>query len=284
MPETIHPNTTLGAVHLRVTDLERALDYYQQALGFVIHDRDGDRARLGAGGVDLLVLNEHPDGQPVRGTSGLYHFAIVVPSRVELAQSLKRIAETRTPVQGFADHWVSEAIYLADPDDNGIEIYRDRPRTEWDYHDGQLQMGTDRLDVDGLMAELDGQDGIRDGLHADTVIGHMHLHVADLDSAERFYSDVLGFDLMLRYGPSASFVSAGGYHHHIGLNTWAGVGAPPPPPDAPGLEHFVIHLPDADALEAVLDRLRQANVDIAESDDGFLVRDPSQNGVLFKTG
>lgn len=281
MAESIHPDTTIGAVHLTVLNLDRSLSFYQQALGFVVHRREGDTAHLGAGGPDLLVLTQRPDARRARGTTGLYHFAVLVPSRLELAQSLRRIDETRTPVQGFADHLVSEAIYLPDPDGNGIEIYRDRPRGEWPYDKGQLRMATDPLEVDGVLAELAGHDEPWRGLRPQTVIGHMHLHVADIAQAEAFYCGVLGFDLMLRYGSSASFVSAGGYHHHIGFNTWAGVGAPPPPPDAIGLRYFVVRLPNAIELSRVADRVRQAGVDMEESQEGMLVRDPSQNGVLL---
>ena len=289
MSESIHPDTTIGAVHLTVSNLDRSLSFYQQALGFIVHRREGDTAHLGvggpaqqeAGGPDLLVLTQRPDARRARGTTGLYHFAVLVPSRLELAQSLRRIGETRTPVQGFSDHLVSEAIYLSDPDDNGIEIYRDRPRSEWPHLDGQLQMATDPLDVDGVLAELAGHDEPWRGLHPQTVIGHMHLHVADIAKAEAFYCGVLGFDLMLRYGSSASFVSAGGYHHHIGLNTWAGVGAPPPPSDAIGLRYFVVRLPNGVELSRVADRVRQAGSDREETQEGMFVRDPSQNGVLL---
>jgi len=213
---TIHPDTVLGYVHLTVSDMGQSLDFYQQSLGMTIHRREGNTAYLGAGQADLLMLTENREARQVRGTTGLYHFAILVPSRVELAQSLKRIAEMRTPVEGFADHLVSEAIYLPDPDGNGIEIYRDRPRAEWQYSGNQLKMATDPLDIDGVMAELQGNNGEWSGMHSDTVIGHIHLHVANIAQAEAFYNGVLGFDLVLRYGPSASFLSAGGYHHQIG--------------------------------------------------------------------
>jgi len=154
MPESIHPDAKIGAVHLTVANLDRSLDFYQNQLGFKLHRREGDTARLGAGGRDLLVLTQIPEAPHPRGTTGLYHFAILVPSRLELARSLRRIAETRTPVQGFSDHLVSEAIYLPDPDGNGIEIYRDRPRDEWPRDDGRLRMATDPLDIDGILAEL----------------------------------------------------------------------------------------------------------------------------------
>jgi catechol 2,3-dioxygenase len=211
----------------------------------------------------------------------LYHFAIKVPTRLDLALSLQRIFNTNTVVQGFADHLVSEAIYLPDPDGIGIEIYRDRPREEWLYENGHLKMGTDPLDLDGLFGELSDQPDNWFGLDPGTTIGHMHLHVAQLDLAESFYHEILGFDLVLRYGASASFLAASGYHHHIGINTWAGVGAPPPPANSSGLHWFRIELPDEEALQQVISRIEEAGIDLADTGRGHLIRDPSSNGILL---
>ena len=281
---SIHPATTIGAVYLTVADLDRSLRFYQEALGFQVRQRAGDTARLGAGGpADLLVLAERPGARPTRRTTGLYHFAVLVPARLELARSLRRLAETRTPLQGFSDHLVSEAIYLADPDGNGIEIYRDRPREEWPRKNDQIQMATDPLDLDGILAELERETEPWSGLHPQTTIGHIHLHVADLGAAQAFYHGVLGFDLIQRLAGSADFVSAGGYHHHIGYNTWAGVGAPPPPPDAAGLRYFVVRLPNDAELARVADRVRKAGLPLEETEAGLLTRDPSQNGVVLAT-
>lgn len=292
MTDSIHPDSRIGEVHLTVSDVQRSVEFYEHALGFRLHRREAGAARLGAGGPDLLVLHEQPGARKAHGATGLYHFAVLVPSRLDLAQSLRRIAETRTPVEGFADHLVSEAIYLPDPDGNGIEIYRDRPRAEWPMHNGQLQMATNPLDVDGVFAELEaggerspgGRAEAWAGLSPQTTIGHIHLHVARLAEAEEFYVHVLGFDLIQRYGPSALFVSAGGYHHHIGLNTWAGVGAPPPAPGSVGLRHFVVRLPDRAELERLAGRVHTAGLSAEERDGGLFVRDPSQNGVLFAAG
>jgi catechol 2,3-dioxygenase len=215
----------------------------------------------------------------VRGATGLYHFAVLVPSRADLGRALRRMVETDTVLQGAADHGVSEALYLADPDGNGIEVYRDRPRTEWPMVAGRLQMGADPLDIEALLAGEPGRDGR--GLAPATVMGHVHLHVSRLDEAERFYADILGFDVMQRYGPSALFVSAGGYHHHIGLNTWAGVGAPPPPASAIGLRHFVVRLPGEAARSALSDRVSAAGIPVESRADGVLVRDPAGNAILL---
>ncbi len=281
MTNSIHPDTTIGMVSLTVSDLGRSLAWYQEALGFSVHRNGHGAAHLGAGGVDLVQLVERPDARQVPGTTGLYHFAVLVPSRLALAQSLKRIAATQTSVQGFADHGVSEAIYLPDPDGNGIEIYRDLPRESWPVRNGQLQMVTDPLDLDDLLSELDQGKPSLNGLHPETAIGHIHLHVADIPQAEAFYHDLIGFDLMQRFGGSATFLSAGGYHHHLGGNTWAGVNAPPPPQDAVGLRWYTINLPNEEALQPVTDRLRAARIGIQERDEGLLVRDPSGNGVVL---
>ncbi|MAG37181.1 MAG: glyoxalase [Dehalococcoidia bacterium] len=278
----IHPDTKLGAVALTVSSLDRSVAFYQNVLGFSLHDRAGVTAKLGAGGGDLLVLAEQPGARQVPRTTGLYHFAPLLPSRRELAHVLKRIADTQTSVQGLVDHWVSEAIYLSDPDGNGIEIDRDRPRAEWPPFESVSRRGNGPLDVDGILGELDGVDEPWSGLHPETVVGHMHLHVADVGQSRAFYEGVLGFEPTMNLGDTASFVAAGGYHHHIAFNTWAGVGAPPPPPDAVGLRHFVICLPNESELADVLDRVREAGLELGERDDGVYIQDPSRNGIVLK--
>ncbi len=278
---SINANMTLGHVALTVSNLDRSIEFYRGVLGFKVNRNADGVAQLGAGREDIVVLHENPQAQRVRGTTGLYHFAVLVPSRVELAKSLKRLIETQWPLQGFADHLVSEAIYLPDPDGNGIEIYRDRPRAEWPRLNGQIRMATDPLDVDGVLAELDGRAGAWTGLHPQTVLGHMHLHVGELPKANAFYGDVIGLDLITRFGGSALFMSAGGYHHHLGLNTWAGVGAPPQPPGTIGLRYFTMKLPQADEIGAIVDRFRGVGGSIEETANGVLLRDPFQNGIVL---
>jgi catechol 2,3-dioxygenase len=280
--DRIDPATSIGDVHLTISDLDRSITFYTERLGFRVHHRDDNFGVLGAGGADLLALVQSPDAPRVRGTTGLYHFAILVPSRADLSTALRRLIETHTRMQGMADHGVSEALYLADPDGNGIEIYRDRTRTEWPFVNGQLEMTTDPLDLDDLLAAGTNPAGASNALPESTVIGHVHLHVSNLVDAEAFYVGLLGFDLMQRYGTEALFVSAGGYHHHVGLNTWAGVGAPPPPAGTLGLRHFTVRLPGVPAREKIIERLRAANVPVQHTERaGAVVRDPSGNSILL---
>jgi catechol 2,3-dioxygenase len=282
----IHPNTYVGSVHLTVSDLERSLRFYGDVLGFNTRQHQDSTAWLTADGMlSPLVLTEQPGARPKPPrTTGLYHFAILVPSRVDLARSLRHLVEVRYPLQGVADHLVSEALYLADPDGNGIEIYADRPRNAWPRRGGQLQMATDPLDVDGLLAELERDNRPWDGLPLQTSIGHVHLHVADLRQAEGFYCDVLGFDLVTYYGSSALFVSAGGYHHHLGLNIWAGVGSPPPPPDSVGLRYYTLCLPGEDELDRTVEHLKASGVELEKKADNVSLHDPSGNGIRLVVG
>lgn len=280
MPTSIHPNTTIGAVSLTVADLDRSLHYYQHNIGLHLHHQENRSATLGAGGIDLLVFTELPGAKPVQPRrTGLYHFALLTPSRLELGRTLRNLINTRTPIGGASDHAVSEALYLTDPDGHGIEIYRDRRRDDWEFPNGQLKMTIDPFDMEGVLATAADDKTTWDGLHPATTMGHIHLHVAHIPATEQFYVNVLGFDLMVRYGAGASFIAAGGYHHHMGLNTWAGVGAPPPPSDAARLNWFEVRLPDAAALESVVAQVRAANLPIEPVESGWLVRDPSQNQI-----
>jgi catechol 2,3-dioxygenase len=227
----------IGQVSLTVRDLERSLSFYRDVLGLV----ELKPGQLGPpGGRVLVELHERKDAvAKPRRSSGLYHFAILVPSRAALGRSLRRLSEMRWPLSGAADHLVSEALYLDDPDGLGIEIYRDRPRDSWRVVDGEMAMATDPLDLQSLYDDP-GAETPWAGLEPGTIMGHVHLHVAHLDAAEALYCGQIGFEPMLRRYPGALFVAAGGYHHHLGLNTWAGVGAPPPPENAVGLRSFTI--------------------------------------------
>lgn len=282
MNAVLPDQTTLGAVELTVKDLDRAVAFYTGRLGLEEHGREGGSALLGGeGGEGFLRLVENPAAKPARRSTGLYHFAVLVPTRQDLARSLARLAATRTALEGASDHGVSEALYLADPDENGIEIYRDRRREQWPREGGGLVMRTEPLDLEDLLAELDDPKAGA-AMPAGTRLGHVHLHVADLDAALRFYRDVLGFELQQLYGSQAAFVSAGGYHHHVGFNTWRGVGAPPPPPDATGLRHFEVRLPDEASLATLGARLRETGAETTRDASGLWVADPSANRILFR--
>jgi catechol 2,3-dioxygenase len=277
----LHQDTKLGFVHLTVADLSRSVGFYQRSLGFKIHRQDNGIAYLGAGEENLLVLTEIPTAVKVPRRSGLYHFAILTPSRKAFAKSLLNLIRTETELQGGADHLVSEAIYLSDPDGNGIEIYRDRARSDWQYENGNLKMGTEPIDYQGILSEITETQNDWSGLDSKTTLGHMHLHVANIGEATKFYEKTIGFDFLLSYMGSASFLSAGGYHHHIGLNTWNGVGAPPPPEDAIGLRYFTVKLSNEAEQERLIQRLNHDKVTFETLAGDILVRDPSQNGILF---
>lgn len=281
--QSIDPASHIGVVSLTVADLARSQQFYSDILGLRDLSAHDGRALLAAeDGAPLVELVEQRGAQPKpQRATGLYHFALLLPDRVDLARWLRHVTEVRWPLQGWADHGVSEAVYLADPDGNGIEVYRDRPRQEWPVQNGHLQMVSDPLDARGLLALVDGETRLWQSMPAGTVMGHIHLHVADIDAARAFYCDVLGFDLVQRYGASALFVSAGGYHHHIGLNTWAGQGAPPAPTGSAGLRHYEVVLPDEDALAGVATRLERAGVLFERSNGEVMVSDTSSNRILL---
>ena len=280
----IPSETHIGPVCLTVADLDREREFYERAIGLRVlgdeGDADGSTLRLGADGTVAIELIGDPDAPPRRrGTTGLFHLAILVPSRADLASALRRVVGAGGPLAGASDHLVSESLYLADPEGNGIEVYRDRPREEWRRVDGQIEMATLPLDLDSLLAEQG--EGESSHAPAGTRIGHVHLHVADLAAAEEFYAGVLGFDVTVRDYPGALFLSAGGYHHHIGVNTWAGEGAPAPPPGSRGLRRFEILLPGTADLEAAERRLRDAGVEARRDGEGVHTADPSRNGIVL---
>jgi catechol 2,3-dioxygenase len=283
IPYAIHPDTSVGPVSLTVCDLNRSEKFYRDVLGFQPLPRRGDVLSLTADGNHALLELKGDAAAPLRPrhTTGLYHFAVLMPSRFDLARSLRRLIETGYPLQGGTDHLVSEAIYLADPDGNGIELYRDRAREGWEIIDGEIHMESDPLDFEGILGETDGKTPEWTSLAAGTRMGHVHLNVADLADTETFYHGVLGFNIMLRRATGALFISAGGYHHHLGLNTWDGMGAPPPPAGAIGLRHYCIVLPNVRELETVAGRVQEAGIAAEEVDEGFMLRDPSQNGLML---
>lgn len=274
VPPSLHDALELGAIRLTVTDLERSVAFYRSSLGLRVRSRGDEHVVMGTAVRDLVELVSEPLARPAGRHAGLYHFALLFPSRDELARAVHRLAATRTPVQGASDHGVSEAIYLPDPDGNGIELYADRPRTDWPAPAGPAErvgMYTVALDLHGLLDSVEPEVG---ELASDEVVmGHMHLHVGDVQEAVRFYSDLIGFDVMVDM-PSASFLSAGGYHHHLGVNVWRGKGVGPAPIGTVGLREWTILLPSADHVAAVRARVESSGLRAPDRDGGFAVRDP----------
>jgi catechol 2,3-dioxygenase len=277
--------TSMGAVSLTVSDLERSRAFYETGLGLSVRELDDGGLGFGvAGEADLVQLYGDPGATPLnRRATGLFHLAILFPSRLDLAHALARLAQVRSSLDGVSDHLVSQALYLSDPDGHGIELYRDRPRDEWAYADGQLQMATLPLDLQGLADELSTAPALQTHAPSGTRMGHVHLQVADIAEAEAFYHGVLGFDVTTRGYPGALFVSAGGYHHHLGLNTWHSAGAGPAVPGSVSMRSYEIVLPDENELGRVLDRVRAAGLaPESETAASAAVRDPSGNLVIVR--
>lgn len=272
-----------GPVRLRVADLDAQRDFYERAIGLSPLDSGDGVARLGANGTAAVELDRSADAPPrPPGTTGLFHLAILVPDRPALAAALARTVRAGGRFSGASDHLVSEALYLNDPEGNGIEIYRDRPRAEWGREGGEILMSTLPLDVDGLLADLRGEEP-DSGMPEGTRIGHVHLNVADLEDAERFYSGMLGFDVTVRSYPGALFLSNGGYHHHIGVNTWAGPGASAPPARSRGLKWFELAVDDAARLAELEQRLGDEGAPVERRPEGLLTQDPSGNSLLLRS-
>ncbi len=292
----IHPATRPGHVHLTVANLDRQVEFYQAVIGLKLHRREGATAGLGVGNEDLLRLTEVRGARRYRGATGLYHFSILLPNRRELARAIGRLFALRYPNYP-TDHIMTKTTYLDDPEGNNIELYAESPEDgtmaivngipEARRADGSRSDGREPLDVEALFRELTPEDRLvlHEPMPQATRIGHFHLYVADLDKSMYFYHDVLGFDNM---GLARSFrmamVSAGGYHHHIGFNTWVGEGAPPPPPDALGMRYFSFVLPNKAELEHILERIQRVGIPIEQTEMGFWVRDPSQNMMALTHG
>jgi catechol 2,3-dioxygenase len=268
----------VGAVSLQVADLDRSLGFYETVLGFRALARDdtagGRSARLGAQGDSrvLLELHEKPGARPVprRGRLGIYHFAILLPTRQDLGRFLRHATALGVHV-GSSDHLVSEALYLVDPDGITVEVYRDRSRSEWTYENGEMVIGILPLDDQALIAAADGQPWR--GLPQGTTVGHMHFYVGEIASAEAFYHAALGFDKVAWSLPGMLFVSAGGYHHHVGLNTWA-AGSPIATDDDARLLFWELVLPNQASAAAAAESLRRAGYGVTASEEAFLARDP----------
>ncbi len=296
LPKTefrIHPATRPGHVSLSVADLDRQVKFYQDVIGLQLHWRENAMAGLGVGNADLLRLAEVRSARRYSGTTGLYHFAILLPNRRELARAIGRLFALRYPNYP-TDHVMTKTTYLDDPEGQNIELYADTPEDGTfgvvngvpvaRHANGDPSDGREPLDVEALFRELTPDDrlALRAPMPPDTKMGHYHLYVANLDATMRFYHDLLGFD---NTGLARSFrmgmVSAGGYHHHVGFNTWVGEGAPPPPPDALGVRYISFVLPNKTELERVVERVQQGGISTEQTGEGILLRDPSQNGVVL---
>lgn len=283
---TLPQSTDVGAVTLKVADLRRSLDFYGQAIGLRVLHQGERSATLGAGVRPIVALQEVPGARPQPpNTTGLYHAAILFPDRQSLAIKIAQLAAAGVSL-GQGDHLVSEAFYLSDPDGNGLELYRDRPRSEWEWDGEQVRMATDPVDVEGMFAEIRGRDealanpAAPDG----TKLGHMHLRVADVALAESFYVDTLGLDVTAR-SAGALFVSAGGYHHHVGLNAWQSRGGRPPVEPSAGLAEFSLVLPDRDDIARVAERVQAAGYAVDGSDgEGPVLLDPFENRIRLALG
>ncbi|MCS0503957.1 VOC family protein [Ancylobacter mangrovi] len=274
-PTSLPDALRMGAVRLRVSDAARSTAFYSGVLGLTVLGTAPDGVvRLGAGDETLIELEPVANARPrPRGTTGLFHVAILVPDRPALALVLRRLIERGVRL-GASDHLVSEALYLDDPDGNGIEVYRDRSPRDWRWDGATVEMATYQLDMRSLLAELPADADIAAPMPAGTVIGHVHLQVADLTRARRFYVERLGFAVTTDRYPGALFVSAGRYHHHLGLNIWQSRGGGPAPANSVGLAHFEIVLPDAEAVEAASERLRAAGESPSPIAHGFSIADP----------
>jgi catechol 2,3-dioxygenase len=264
----------VGMVTLRVRDLDKVADYYRDAIGLTVMQRTAASARLGSGGVALLDLERRASAaREARNAAGLYHTAFLMPTRKDLARWLVHAAKNKVPLSGFADHLVSESVYLDDPEGNGIEVYADRAPETWKWDGGSVAMATDQLDIDGLLALTDTHTTNYAKAPDDLRIGHMHLRVGDLEQADRFYGGAIGFD-PTRKRSGAAFLSSGRYHHHLAINVWQSAGAGPRDDTATGLAWFSLEVATQQILEAQTLRLRQAGAPAAAIADGIETSDP----------
>lgn len=278
---SIHAGTNIGLVTLRVANLARSRSFYEGIMAFQpLEEAPGKVVLGGQDKQPLLELIEVAGAapQPFRAT-GLYHVAILFPTRPDLGRELLRLAEAGLQI-GQGDHLVSEALYISDPDGNGLEVYQDRPRSTWHWTNGKVQMATDPVDIRGLIEDGTHKAEAWDVIPAGTRVGHIHLQVGNIEAAKQFYHTILGFDVTAQL-PGALFVSAGGYHHHIGLNTWQSLGGKPTPANHAGLQKYVIAIPTREGLQEVKNRLVAHNVPFEEQKDVIRVNDPWNNEIVL---
>ncbi|OAS82072.1 MULTISPECIES: VOC family protein [Metabacillus] len=274
------PNTFVSEVHLKISNLTKSVQFYTDIIGLQILSRSEKLASLTADGVNTLVVLEEIDNAIANTgrNTGLYHIALLLPNRPQLANTLYHLLETRYPLQGASDHLVSEAIYLADPDGNGIEIYADRPEETWKKYDGTIEMATNPLNAEDLLAQRDTESFV--SLPPETIMGHIHLQVSSIKESEEFYQ-ALGFYAVNRYGLQALFISTGGYHHHIGLNTWNSAGASAPSENEVGLKTFTVKFPNEEARNLAINNLKTSGAEIRQKENQISTFDPSKNLILL---
>ena len=274
------PNTYVTNVEIKVSDLQRSLTYYQEVIGFKVLHQESHKATLTADGKTALLTIVQPDKveEKTSLTTGLFHFAILLPTRRDLANIISHFHNNGIYL-GASDHDVSEALYLNDPDKNGIEVYADRPESEWTWQFDQVHMVTEPLKIHSILEEGDGR---WNGLPTDTVMGHIHLSVSNLSAAEEFYTKGLGFEVVTRYGAQALFISTGRYHHHIGLNTWHSENAPKLGENMVGLKTFSLRLDNEEQAATMKENLRAIGAPVTNIDGGFQTEDPAGNVVLLK--
>ncbi|NLJ99438.1 MAG: VOC family protein [Tissierellia bacterium] len=270
-------NIFIREIRLKVLDIERSMEFYTKIMGLKILESKKKEIRFTADGINpILTIIKPSDVVPkIPRRTGLYHFALLLPSRKDLGLFLNHIKGNDYPIIGGSNHGVSEAVYLQDPDDNGIEVYVDTDSNLWKGKDNQIVMATDPLDFNSVIDEA-GEARWTE-IPKNTIIGHIHLHVGDLEKAKNFYCDGLGFDLVMKMSNSALFLSSGGYHHHIGLNIWNGINAPALPDNSAGLEYYTLVFPDGLTRENSITNLKQMGYDIFEKDSHVFTKDPSNN-------
>ncbi len=275
------PVSYVESLTLKVLDLPGMSRFYAEVLGFETIEETGRETILGVNGEAILTLRYAPEFKAkARRFAGLYHFAVLLPNRKELGKILRHLHEQKIPV-GSSDHQVSEALYLSDPEGNGIEIYRDREPDEWQWRGEQVHMTVDPLDVQEVVQA--SNDEKWSGMPAGTVLGHIHLHVSDLQAAHDFYTGAIGFGAVANLGNQALFVSDGDYHHHIGLNIWNGIGIPALPDQTAGLAHYVIRVADEAAQQAMRERLETYGAEVQMDDEVLKTVDPSGNRIRILT-
>jgi catechol 2,3-dioxygenase len=282
----IPDDTVKQSIDLSVSDLEKSLEFYSRLIGFKEISREGKNIYLSANGKlpYIISLAENKNGKhPSRNNTGLYHVAIRFPNRKELAKVFLQLFKNNVKFHGFSDHIVSEAIYLADPDGNGVEIYIDKPKETWKWTLGQVEMDTLPLNLQVITNVIGENETIADGIHPDTKIGHIHLKVSDLYKAEKFYNHLLGFNVTNSSYPGALFLSAGGYHHHIGTNIWSSKNGTPPPDDSLGLKSLTINIPDEKYIEEIEKNAKNYGIETAKHTDGKIFLSDFDNNKIILT-